>query len=262
MTIQEEIKHRIQKYKDSLEKTPQKKELIQNEIDFLNKIRVLTEPQTQTLNEIRDILLDLQEISNVIPDFYETKHKIESQFPDFDCEFFSLHVKNLSIHDIFVNLIELNKNCSKNIEYWQEKQNQTIVKKYEKEREILGMLTIQINTLSHFVMYENFKTSNDLNTSIKLCEMLVGPVEVTNKDRHEVYNQLIEHSKIVFTTETLFKSFCNIFWTNARPKNQDELIEILTNEYDIIQKLDPIHKKLRLEKFNEKLKKLGYEMTF
>lgn len=172
MNLLIEVNNRLKKYKESLEKRPEKRDVIQKEIDFLTKIK-------DDFIEIKDDLINFHDLV-FFPDLHsEGKHedlqKIQLDFvrkyPEFDSSLLRIKENTLDFNQTIEHLTTLYSNAKRKKEYFESQKNENKVKEAEKEMENLAFIFNQLSIMINLIYVCKF--SLDYGFHIQLMKMFL-----------------------------------------------------------------------------------------
>jgi hypothetical protein len=172
MNLLIEVNTRLEKYKLSLEKTPEKKDIIQKEIDFLMKIK-------NDFIELKDDLINFHDLVFLADfegkprydDLQDIRRKFKDKYPNFDSTVLKNSTKELNIELLLDHLTQLFNKISANKAYFETQNNEKRVKECEKEQYSILFIMNQVAFLIHLVQVCKF--SLEYSFHIELMNMFL-----------------------------------------------------------------------------------------
>lgn len=172
MNLLIEVNTRLDKYKKSLIETPHKADVIQKEIDFLNKIK-------EDFIEIKENLTDFHDLvfyptlgdEPRIEDLQEIRRKFKEKYPSFDSTVLKNSTKELNVELLLDYLAKIFMNITSKKTYFESKNDQKKVKECENEQYQIMFIMNQVAFLIHLVQVCKF--SLEYSFHIELMKMFV-----------------------------------------------------------------------------------------
>lgn len=157
MNLLIEVNQRLEKYKISLEKTPEKRDVIQKEIDFLTKIK-------DDFIEIKDCFIDFHDLvfypeldgQPRYEDLQDIRRKFKEKHPNFDSTVLKNSTKELNIELVLDGLAKIFNNISAKKAYFEAQNNEKRVKECEEEQYLVMFILNQVAFLIHLVQVCKF----------------------------------------------------------------------------------------------------------
>lgn len=172
MNLLIEVNTRLEKYRISLEKTPEKRDVIQKEIDFLTKIK-------DDFIEIKEDLINFHDLV-FLPNLeseprFEDLQKIQVDFmkknPEFNSSLLRLVTNTLNYDQTIKYLACFYKNSKRKLEYFKQQNNENKVKEAEKEINELTFIFTQLSLMINLVQVCKFAL--DFGFHIELMKLFL-----------------------------------------------------------------------------------------
>ena len=157
MNLLFEVNTRLEKYKLSLDKNPEKKEQIQKEIDFLTKIKNDFIEIKEDLINFHDLVF-LQTLGDEprYDDLQDIRRKFKEKHPKFDSTVLRNSTNELNIESILDHLTKIFNNISAKKAYFETQNNEKRVKECEQEQYSVLYIINQVAFLIHLVQVCKF----------------------------------------------------------------------------------------------------------